>query len=140
MKKFKKRHPLYYYFKNIADGIISTYSGMKLTFSYIFKKPETIEYPEQPILIPDGYRGVHTLDKTKCIVCKSCQRACPTSCITIESNGVGKNADLTKFEVDYTKCLFCGLCSEVCVLQVVKLSPTPPVVVTDKKDITISLL
>jgi formate hydrogenlyase subunit 6/NADH:ubiquinone oxidoreductase subunit I len=140
MKKFKKRHPLYYYFKNISDGIVSTYNGMKLTFGYIFKKPETVEYPERPIIIPDSYRGLHTFDQTRCLACRLCQRTCPTSCIIIESNGAGKNADITKFAINYSECLFCGLCAEACASQVLKLSPTPPVPVTDKSNLTISLI
>ena len=141
IQTIKKKHPLYYYFRNILDGIISIYKGMKLTAGYIFKKPVTITYPEQPIIIPEGYRGVHTLeDESSCTACLACSKICPTNCIAIDSVGTGDDALLTKFEVDLSKCSFCGMCEEACTPNALKFSTHCDIATPNKSDTIINLI
>jgi NADH-quinone oxidoreductase subunit I len=62
-----------------------------------------------------------------CIGCDQCSRACPVSCIEIEtvkglptddigktSNGKKKALWVTKFNIDFAKCCYCQLCVFPC--------------------------
>ena len=60
------------------------------------------------------HRGIHEYDVDRCINCDLCAKACPVDCIYIESVGKGKNAIMTRFDIDYSKCLFCALCVPPC--------------------------
>jgi NADH-quinone oxidoreductase subunit I len=109
-----KRHPVEQYFHNIINSLVTIALGLWVTIKCFFTKPVTLQYPDEQTTIPEGYRGVHIYDVNRCIVCSLCVRECPIGCITLESEGKGKQAKVLKYEIDYTKCLFCNLCCEVC--------------------------
>lgn len=88
------------YFKNINDGITSTYKGMMVTLRAFlktqgFKKvrggydygagPVTINYPEVKDDIPLISRNRLFMHQEGCISCNQCAVVCPVECITIES-------------------------------------------------------
>jgi len=102
------------YFNSIWRGVTSTAKGMQITAKYFFTKPVTLNYPEEAPDVPPGYRGLHEYEIEKCIACHLCARACPVDCITIEEIGKGKNAVITRFDIDYSRCIFCNLCCEPC--------------------------
>lgn len=110
----QKRHPFVEYFADIWAGIATTYVGMRLTLGYFFSKPVTMRYPEVRPEVPKGYRGLHGYNEEKCLVCRACEAACPVDAIVIEAAGKGKDALVTRFDVDYSKCLFCELCTIPC--------------------------
>ncbi len=63
-------------------------SGLKTTFSNLFKKKVTLQYPDARPAIPRGYRGVPTLVKDpngreKCVSCQLCEFVCPPKAIRI---------------------------------------------------------
>jgi len=100
--------------------------GLRLTFSNIFKKPVTVEYPEQRPPLPPGYRGVPTLVKDpdgreKCVSCQLCEFVCPPKAIRITPGEIPADAATAhvekapqEFEIDMLRCIYCGLCQEVC--------------------------
>ncbi|HAF58441.1 MAG TPA: NADH-quinone oxidoreductase subunit D, partial [Opitutae bacterium] len=52
-------------------------TGLKTTFSNMFKPKVTLQYPEERPVIPNDYRGVPTLVKDpngreKCVSCQLC--------------------------------------------------------------------
>ena len=125
---YRRRHrPFIQYFVDVWAGIATTCAGMKVTLTYLFSKPFTMEYPEVRPMIPPGHRGLHVYTEGKCIACTMCQKLCPVDCIHIDLLGRGKNALVLRFDIDYARCLFCNLCAEAC--------PTSCVELTEKYDL-----
>jgi len=106
--------PMGKYVFNIYNSVKTTLVGLGVTGRYLFKKPVTLQYPTEKPDVPVGYRGIHVYEKDKCIACDMCAVACPVDCIYIESIGKGKNAEMTRYEIDYNRCIFCALCVEPC--------------------------
>jgi len=105
-------------------GLKTTFIGLRITIPYIFRRPYTLQYPEEVPDLPPTERGLHNFQIDKCIACDQCAKICPVDCITIEAEGKGKFARLRKFEIDYTKCLFCALCCEPCPTECIHMGPT----------------
>ncbi len=99
--------------------ILPLLQGLKITLSHLFKKPVTLQYPDERPVVAPNYRGLHTLkvshDKAKCVACYLCPTVCPAKCITVEA---GEDANHDKYaavyEIDMLRCIFCGYCVEAC--------------------------
>ena len=118
------------YLKNIYQTLSSIMTGMKITFSHIPEKSVTIQYPEQRLQLPERERNRLYVNMEDCIGCDQCAKACPVSCIDIEtfkavpgdivgktgvtSNGKKKALFVPKFTIDFAKCCFCQLCVFPC--------------------------
>jgi formate hydrogenlyase subunit 6/NADH:ubiquinone oxidoreductase subunit I len=109
------------YFAAIGRTVTTLGDGLAVTFSYLFRKPVTLQYPdrmEKPVvaLLPERSRGILEVDLDICNGCTMCQKTCPIDCIDIavEKNAETKERALTRFDIDIGKCMFCGLCVEVC--------------------------
>lgn len=70
---------------NWGKGIIR---GMGITFSHLFKKPITTEYPEERLNVSKRIRGTELgWSPDACSACLLCQDSCPNGCITINTSG-----------------------------------------------------
>lgn len=114
MLSAKPSNPVAEYFGTVWNAIKTTLVGMGITGKYLFKKPVTMQYPDEKPEVPEGYRGLHIYEVEKCIACNMCVNACPVDCISLASVGKGKTAKITQYEIDYNRCIFCGLCVEAC--------------------------
>ncbi len=109
------------YFGNIRRAITSTFEGLAVTSSWLFRRPITIQYPdkiEKPIQdsLPHNYRGILEVDLARCSACMLCAKTCPINVLDIQ---VAKNPEtgvreITRFDIDIGRCMYCGLCSEAC--------------------------
>lgn len=106
----------------IFSGLKSLFIGMRITIGQFFKPIVTVQYPHQTLKMPPRFRGHIELvrdpatGQPKCFVCKLCEKACPSDCITVE--GVkpegAKRKTVTNYRLDFTKCSLCGSCVEAC--------------------------
>jgi formate hydrogenlyase subunit 6/NADH:ubiquinone oxidoreductase subunit I len=109
------------YFRNIMDTATSVFEGMSITFSHLFRKPSTIQYPDKipqrlAETLPDRFRGFLKVDMEICTACLACMTDCPIDCIKIvtKKDEALKERVLTQFDIDEAKCMYCGLCTEPC--------------------------
>jgi formate hydrogenlyase subunit 6/NADH:ubiquinone oxidoreductase subunit I len=109
------------YFANIGRAITSTFEGLSVTSSWLFRQPLTIQYPdrsERPVrvMLPDTYRGVLEVDLCRCTGCMLCSRACPIDAILLKvaKNPETKTREIQQFDIDIGLCMYCGLCVEAC--------------------------
>ena len=132
MKAFKK------WAWRIWNGVRTTFIGMGVTVPYIFRRPYTLQYPEEVQELPESERGLHNFEIDKCIACDQCSKICPVDCITIGAEGKGKFARIQVFEIDYTKCLFCALCCEPCPTECIHMGPTFDLVGYTREEVIIN--
>lgn len=115
------------YFQNIYTALSTIFIGMKVTFKHLFVPAVTIQYPDVRLKLPERERNRLYVNMDDCIGCDQCARACPVSCIEIEtvkslptedlgktSNGKKKALWVTKFNIDIAKCCYCQLCVFPC--------------------------
>jgi NADH-quinone oxidoreductase subunit I len=118
------------YLPNIAKG-------MGITFSHIFRKKATINYPEEKRPFSPVFRGLHVLNRDeegreRCTACGLCAVACPAEAITMEA-AERKNSEehlyreekyAARYEINMLRCIFCGLCEEACPKDAIYLTET----------------
>ena len=128
------------YVKNIADAVVTTAVGLRITWRYLLQKPITVQYPDEQLPIPNRYRGVHYLEQEKCINCLACARACPVDCIEMDAVRYGKELEWVKFTIDYQKCLFCELCVYPCPKDCIHMGSEFALVSEDRSEFVYDLL
>jgi NADH-quinone oxidoreductase subunit I len=133
------------YISDIYSGLATALVGMGVTGRTAFKKPVTMEYPQQKWTVPGGYRGILHNRQEDCIGCLACARACPVDCIHIEiykrdKDEYGVTSDGTKitqwvpqFDIDMSLCMVCGLCTEVCPTECLTMTDQYELAVGDKR-------
>ncbi len=111
---------------NPISGTAETLKGMGVTLKNMFRKPTTVQYPEQKRTMPARERGRHVLHRydtglERCIACMLCSGTCPADAIYIEPeendpstpNSLGERYAKT-FQIDMLRCIFCGYCQAAC--------------------------
>ena len=98
--------------------------GFATTFKYLFKKPVTINYPQQKMPMFPKYRGKQVLMRDengleKCVACGLCAVACPADAIYLEAaenDGTVQAGPryASVYQIHKTRCIFCGYCEEAC--------------------------
>jgi NADH-quinone oxidoreductase subunit I len=89
----------------------------------------TVQYPEEKVEYPPGYRGLHRLvpredGNPRCVACYMCATACPAQCIYIEAGEVeGDPIEKypKKFVIDELRCVVCGFCVEACPKDAIRM-------------------
>lgn len=128
------RRPMSFWEKLYLPAV---FKGMMITFSHIFKKKPTINYPEKQRPFSPVFRGLHILNRDEegrenCTACGLCAVACPAEAITMEAaerlpgeeNLYKEEKYAAKYEINMLRCIFCGLCEEACPKDAIYLSET----------------
>lgn len=113
------------------------FKGMGITFSHLFKKKPTVNYPEEKRPFSDVFRGLHILNRDeegreRCTACGLCAVACPAEAITMEAAERQPGEEhlfreekyAAKYEINMLRCIFCGLCEEACPKDAIYLTKT----------------
>jgi len=108
--------------------IKGTLEPFGVTLRNLFRKPVTIQYPEQKREPYPRYRAriVLTRDpdgEERCVACHLCSAACPVDCISMQA---AERADGRRyaswFRINFSRCIFCGLCAEACPTLAIQMS------------------
>jgi NADH-quinone oxidoreductase subunit I len=128
------RRPMNIWEKLYVPAIVK---GLGITFSHLFKKKPTIQYPEEQRRFSEVFRGLHVLNRDedgreRCTACGLCAVACPAEAITMEAAEREEGEEklyreekyAAKYEINMLRCIFCGLCEEACPKDAIYLSET----------------
>ena len=110
------------YFTDMYLAVSSALKGMGITIKHLWRKPVTLQYPDERWVMPERYKGFVHNNIIRCDACLQCARACPVDCIYIEVEGKGKDRWMTRYAIDYNKCIWCGFCTEPCPTNAITMS------------------
>jgi len=114
------------------------FKGLWLTMKFFFRKKSSITYPDVPVDLPAGYRGVPRLNTSRvtgdevCVSCKLCEVVCPPKAIYIESTEYPDPKTRERrpevFQIDFGRCINCGFCEEACPVEAIEMSQSVEIV------------
>jgi NADH-quinone oxidoreductase subunit I len=111
--------------------------GMMITFTHMFRKKPTVQYPDVTRTFSPVFRGLHILNRDeegreRCTACGLCALSCPAEAITMDAAERLPNEEhlyreekyAARYEINMLRCIFCGLCEEACPKDAIYLSET----------------
>ncbi len=95
--------------------------GMATTFKQLFRRPFTVQFPEEVRTIPARARTNLLWFDERCTGCSTCAQACPDGCILVETRPTPDGRlEKVRYEIDFRLCMYCGLCVEACPYEAIQ--------------------
>ena len=116
-------------------GIGELAKGLGVTLENLFRKPFTVQYPEEKLEMFPRFRGLHILTRhedglERCVGCELCAVACPADAIFVKAAENDPDHPTShgeryaeRYEINMLRCIFCGYCEEACPVQAIVLGP-----------------
>ena len=109
--------------------MLSTLQSIWSVFMHMFRRRETVLYPEVKPYLPPRWRGRIVLTRDpdggeRCVACYLCAAACPVDCISLQATeDKGGRRYPEFFRINFSRCIFCGFCEEACPTYAIQLTP-----------------
>ena len=109
--------------------MLSLLKGIWTVFRHMFRRRETVLYPEEKPYLPPRWRGRIILSRDpdgeeRCVACNLCAAVCPTDCISLQSTeDEHGRRHAAFFRINFSRCIFCGFCEEACPTYSIQLVP-----------------
>ncbi|MBI1759746.1 MAG: NADH-quinone oxidoreductase subunit NuoI [Actinobacteria bacterium] len=127
--------------------MLDSLKGFGLTFSQMFDKRFTYQYPFEIRPTAPRFHGRHVLNRhpdglEKCVGCELCAWACPADAIYVEG---GDNTEEERYspgerygriyQINYLRCILCGLCIEACPTRSLTMSNEYELALDNRQDL-----
>ncbi|HVP59104.1 MAG TPA: NADH-quinone oxidoreductase subunit I [Myxococcaceae bacterium] len=125
--------------------------ALAVTFSNVFRRPVTVEFPDVIRPRAERYRAsfalLHEEDGDEaCIGCLQCERICPSEVISIKAGGkrespiTGKKRGYADdFVLDLNACIYCELCVQVCPTDAIVMTREPELPAFGREDLVLTM-
>ena len=114
---------------SLRNDIKALLLGFWTTGKHIFRRPVTVQYPEQKRVPSPRYRARIVLTRDpdggeRCVACYLCSAACPVDCISMQAAERPDGRRYAEwFRINFSRCIFCGLCAEACPTMAIQMTP-----------------
>src|SRR5438128_11908063 len=113
----------------LFHSLLSLPTGLWIVLMRTFRKPITVQYPEEKPYLAPRYRGRIILSRDpdggeRCVACYLCAVACPVDCIALQATQDETGRRYPEFfRINFSRCIFCGFCEEACPTYAIQLTP-----------------
>jgi NADH-quinone oxidoreductase subunit I len=109
--------------------MISVLKAVATVLRHLFRRRDTVLYPEERPYLPPRFRGRivltrHPSGSERCVACYLCAAVCPVDCIALQATEDDSGRRYPQwFRINFSRCIFCGFCEEACPTKAIQLTP-----------------